>query len=151
MKIKFAMNRLILFALIILAITKVVGIDSSILMSIVSLFFLLFAGYYVLFRGRLPGAFWSNLLVLIFGPAVLVTIVAAVFNTMPGMHKDLDWVPLLALLAFFVYLWFCWRWWQNRASRRVDQFQLRSNEREFIVPFNQHSQRREETDSEDEL
>ena len=71
--------------------------------------------------------------------------------TTPGYGDDGS--PGLSILPWILYLaisWYGWRRWQSRRRGGGDKSRLRTNEREFIVPFASRPDRFEQSDSEDE-
>ncbi|GEM_PF-7000209 len=138
------MNRIIAYAVIFLTIMLLVGADASGLTQLLILVLILFAAGHLLFRRRLPSEFWGNVALLIFGPTLLICLVIAILNRMSGVRINGNWLPVVLFIALIAYGLYSWHCWQNRRGRRVDQSQLRSGEREFIVPFDRRPTRREE-------
>lgn len=138
------MNRIIAYAVIFVTVMMLVGVDISGLTQLMVLVLILFAAGHFLARRSLPSRFWSNFALLIFGPTLLICLVIAILNRMSSVHINGNWHPVVLFIALVAYGLYGWYWWQNRRNRRMDQSQLRSGEREFIVPFDRRPARSEE-------
>jgi len=65
-------------------------------------------------------------------------------------NEGFQWFSFLLCLLYLAISWYGWRRWSDRRRSGGDKSRLRTNEREFIVPFASRPDRFEQTDSEDE-
>jgi len=130
------MNRILICMTIMSAILVLIGAGSAHLLQLSIPLFILFAAAHVMFRHRLPNRFWSILLILIFGPMIVVCVVLALVDVLREWFASNTWLlPLLLALILIACGLLGWQWVHHRGNGQRNRVQIRSGEREFIVPF----------------
>lgn len=129
------MNRVIGYIVVGIAVLMLLGINSSGFMQMFGLFFLLFAAMYLMIKHRLPKDFLTNFILLLFGPFILTTIVYSLLRTANVSEVTVNWFLLLLIILLAAIGWYGWYVHQHRGRRSANTSNLRSHEREFIIPF----------------
>jgi L-asparagine transporter-like permease len=131
------MNRMIPYLVIGLTVFIILGIDIGGLTHMVVTLVLLLAALHLMFKQRLPTDFLKNIIFLLLGPSFLVCLIMVIYEFISEKAVSQGWLSLLILILLLFSAWYYWQSRQNRRQRQLDQFQMRGNEREFIIPFNQ--------------
>jgi L-asparagine transporter-like permease len=130
------MNRMIPYLVIVLTVFIVLGIDIGALTHMIVALVLLLAALHLMFKQRLPTDFGKNIMILLLGPSFLVCLIMVLYGFISEKAISQNWLWLLILILLLTPAWYYWQSRQNRRPRQVDQFKIRGNEREFIIPFN---------------
>jgi hypothetical protein len=130
------MNRILICVAILSAILMLIGADTTHLLQLSILLFILFAAAHLMFRHRLPNRFWSNLLILILGPVIVACVILALLDALREWFASNSWfLSLLLTIVLIACVLYGLQWLHHRRNGQRNRVHIRSGEREFIIPF----------------
>ena len=141
------MNRLIGVIILLFGLMMILGVDISHFSHFVIAIFILYGAYHLILRQRLPSQFGVNILLLVFGPLLILCIGYTILSSFNELHPS-EMVVLFLLLVGIILIWTFKI--KNKAGIQKDSKQLRGHEREFIAPFHDDTDQEHERSSEDE-
>lgn len=145
------MNWLVGYAVILIVLAALVGGNATYLLQLFVLILIIGAAMHIMFKRRMPKRFGENMMLLIFGPSLLICLLSMILSKIPGGRFNINWFMVILVVFLLVYSWYGWRRWQNRKRGQTDQYQLRGSEREFILPYSNRSDPSRNSAMDDEI